>query len=141
LRELVSTFKRARVLVLTCATDPGIHQRAISAGAMGIVLKEHAAGVLIKAIKRVHCGELWLDASLMATMISMRSMKEKNPDEEKIAALTPREAQIVQLVAEGLNNERIATELRISEATVKNHLTSILDKLGVANKFELAVYA
>src|SRR5437016_866895 len=50
LRELVSTFKLARVLVLTCVTDPDVHQRAISAGAMGIVLKEHAAGVLIKAI-------------------------------------------------------------------------------------------
>jgi len=141
LRELVSTFNLARVLVLTCVTDPEIHQRAISSGAMGLVLKDHAPEVLVKAIKRVHSGELWLDPFLMATMVSRRPAKEKNSDMEKMSTLTPRESEIVQLVAEGLNNERIARELLISQATVKNHLTSILDKLGVTNKFELAVYA
>jgi DNA-binding NarL/FixJ family response regulator len=108
---------------------------------MGLVLKDHAPEVLVKAIKRVHSGELWLDPFLMATMVSRRPAKEKNSDMEKMSTLTPRESEIVQLVAEGLNTERIARELLISQATVKNHLTSILDKLGVTNKFELAVYA
>jgi len=141
LRELVLTFNLARVLVLTCATDPDVHQRAISSGAMGLVLKDHAPEVLVKAIRRVHSGELWLDPFLMATMVSRRPAKEKNLDVAQMATLTRRESEIVQLVAEGLNNERIARELLISQATVKNHLTSILDKLGVTNKFELAVYA
>jgi DNA-binding NarL/FixJ family response regulator len=141
LRELVSTFNLARVLVLTCVTDPDVHQRAISSGATGLVLKDHAPEVLLKAIKRVHSGELWLDPLLMATMVSRRPAKQKNSDVETMARLTRREGEIVELVAEGLNNEGIARQLFISQATVKNHLTSILDKLGVTNKFELAVYA
>ena len=141
LRELVSSFNLARVLVLTCVTDPEVHQRAISFGAMGLVLKHHAPEVLVKAIKRVHSGELWLDPFLMATMVSRRPANEKTSDVDRMATLTRRESEIVQLVAEGLNNERIAKELLISQATVKNHLTSILDKVGVTNKFELAVYA
>jgi len=141
LRELVSTFSPARVVVLTCINESDVHRRAISCGAMGLVLKDHVPEVLVKAIKRVHSGELWLDPTLMATIVGMRSMQQNDRNVEKMAMLTRRETQIVQLVAEGLNNESIARELVISQATVKNHLTSILAKLGVANKFELAVYA
>ena len=67
--------------------------------------------------------------------------EKTDPEAAKITRLTPREKEIVSLVSEGMNGEKIAAHLKISEATVRNHLTSILSKLGLANKFELAVYA
>jgi len=145
LPELLSTFKSARVLVLTCLTDTEAHEQAIAAGAVGVVLKQHAPSVLVKAIQRVHSGEVWLGRSLTTAVVtrlrSKTAPKRKDPDAEKITTLTPREREVIQLVAEGLNGQLIAKQLHISEATVKNHLTPILDKLGLANKFELAVYA
>ena len=135
LPELLSTFKSARVLVLTCLTDTEVHEQAIAAGAVGVVLKRHAPA-----------GEIWIVRSLTTARVTRfmgwkTAPKRKDPDAQKITTLTPREREVIQLVAEGLNGELIAKQLRISEATVRNHLTSILDKLGLANKFELAVYA
>ncbi len=135
LPELLSTSESARVLVLTCLTDTEVHEQAIAAGAVGVVLKRHAPA-----------GEIWIVRSLTTARVTRfmgwkTAPKRKDPDAQKITTLTPREREVIQLVAEGLNGERIGKQVRISEATVKNHLTSILDKLGLANKFELAVYA
>jgi DNA-binding NarL/FixJ family response regulator len=112
---------------------------------MGLVLKDKAAEVLIKAIETVHSGEVWLDGSLTASVISEISSVDKSrrpdPEAEKIRSLTGREREIVGLVCEGLKNKHIADRLFISEATVRNHLTSILSKLGLSDRFELALYA
>ena len=70
-----------------------------------------------------------------------RNRRPENSEAVKIAKLSPREREIITLIGEGLKNEAIAARLCISEATVRNHLTSVLDKLGVADRFELAVYA
>jgi DNA-binding NarL/FixJ family response regulator len=144
--RLLSAFSPAKVLVLTASLDTETHQRAISEGASGIVVKEHSPEVLINALRCVHSGELWLGRSLTAAVLTRivratAQQSKKDPELEKIATLTPREREIVGLVAQGLNGERIAQQLFISEFTVRNHLTSILDKLQLANKFELAVYA
>jgi DNA-binding NarL/FixJ family response regulator len=72
---------------------------------------------------------------------SHAEQSKRDPDAERIASLTPREREVVALIAQGLNGAQVATALRISEATVRNHLTSILSKLELSNKFELAVYA
>jgi DNA-binding NarL/FixJ family response regulator len=114
-------------------------------GAVGIVRKEKAAEVLISAVERVHKGEAWLDPSLMADVLSdmTRSAKGKKPDPEaqKIAALTNREREVIALVGEGIKSKEIAGRLFISETTVRHHLTSIFDKLGVADRIELLIYA
>ena len=146
LPELISRFPSAHTLVLTGTSDTDLHQLAVAAGARGIVLKEHAPEVLMKAIKQVHSGDLWFGRSLTTSLISKLSaanekLKRTDEEAEKIATLTPREKEVIQLVAQGLNGTRIASLLRISDSTVRNHLTSILDKLGLSNKFELAVYA
>jgi len=141
---LMDRFTPARILVLTALADTQQHLAAVAAGANGVVLKEQAPETLIQAIESVHSGEAWLGKSLMTAVmgkLSRASTEKQDPEAEKISKLTPREVEIVALVSEGLNGERIAKQLRISEATVRNHLTSILGKLGLSNKFELAVYA
>jgi DNA-binding NarL/FixJ family response regulator len=132
-RIIVLAHPRSR---LDCA-------KLVEHGAAGIVLKSEPLGVLIKAITKVHAGEAWLDRANMAKVLVRiaRNRRPENSEAVKIAKLSPREREIITLIGEGLKNAAIAARLCISEATVRNHLTSVLDKLGVADRFELAVYA
>lgn len=145
LRELVAAATRARVIILTGVRDPEIHRRAVHLGAMGLVLKDKATEVLIKAIEKVHSGEVWLDRSLTASVLTEMSQADESrrtdPDAKRISSLTDRELEITGLVCKGLKNRQIAEQLFISEATVRNHLTSILSKLALTDRFELALYA
>jgi len=144
MNALLERFPKTRILVLTALPDTQLHLSAVAGGASGVVVKEQAPEALLQAIEGVNAGEAWLAKSLMAAVMgkmSRETTEKPDPEAEKIARLTPRETEIVSLVSEGMNGERIATHLKISEATVRNHLTSILSKLGLANKFELAVYA
>ena len=145
LRELLVSAPRTRVLVLTGVRDPEAHKRAVHLGAMGLVFKDKAAEVLIKAIEKVHAGEVWLDRYLTASVLSEMSkpnqVRKVDPEGEKIRSLTNRELEIIGLVCEGLKNKQIADRLFISEATVRNHLTSILSKLELSDRFELALYS
>jgi DNA-binding NarL/FixJ family response regulator len=142
LPDLISTYTDARVLVLTSATDTEAHHQAIEAGAMGLVLKGEAAEVLIHAIRRVHAGEVWMTRSLTASVLTRISHGSTDDAEsKKIASLTKREREIIALIAHGFKRSQIADSLFISETTVRNHLTSILSKLELADRFELVFYA
>jgi two-component system, NarL family, nitrate/nitrite response regulator NarL len=145
IRELLSIAPASRVLILTGVRDPGLHQRAVRLGAMGIVSKEKAADVLIKAIEKIHAGEVWLDRSMTANVLAELAHPEQarrdDPEAGKLATLTDREKEIITLVCGGLKNKQIADKLFISEATVRNHLTSILSKLDLSDRFELAIYS
>jgi len=143
--DLIAAAGEARIIILTGLRDPEAHRQAVLLGAMGIVKKEKAAEVLITAIERVHQGEAWLDPSLMAgvlTEVTRSSRGRKtDPEADKIAALTKREREVIALVGEGIKSKEIAGRLFISETTVRHHLTSIFDKLGVADRVELLIYA
>jgi two-component system nitrate/nitrite response regulator NarL len=143
--DLIAAAGEARIIILTGLRDPEAHRQAVLLGAMGIVKKEKAAEVLITAIERVHAGEAWLDPSLMAGVLTemTRSGKGRKTDAEadKIATLTNREREVIALVGEGIKSKEIADRLFISETTVRHHLTSIFDKLGVADRVELLIYA
>ncbi len=134
----------SRVLVLTGVQTPESHRTAIRRGAMGIVLKQQAAGLLLKAIRKVHEGEVWIDRSMMSRVLSeVRTEKREEPDPElnKINGLTAREREVIALVTEGLKNKVIGKRLFISETTVTHHLSSIYSKLGVSDRLELVIYA
>lgn len=141
----LSAVPTARVVILTGLRDAEAHRRAVHMGALGLVFKEKAAEVLIKAIQKVYQGEVWLDRALTATVLTERShadeRRKPDPESEKIAFLTEREREVVGLVCEGLKNKQIGERLFISEATVRNHLTSILSKLSLSDRFELALFA
>ena len=145
LPDLLSAAKEARIIVLTGVRDIEAHRRAISLGAMGVVPKEKAAEVLIKAFEKVHAGEVWLDRSMMASVLAEMSKaketKKISPEAAKIATLTAREREVITLLGEGLKNKQIAERLFISDTTVRHHFTSIFSKLNVTDRFELLIYA
>jgi DNA-binding NarL/FixJ family response regulator len=142
LPELRGVAKSARVLVLTGLRGSESQRRAMLAGAMGVVLKDHAAEVLIKAIHKVHQGEVWLDRLTMGSVLDeMTQASEINPEKGKIASLTDREREVIALIAEGLKNKEIGKRLFISETTVTHHLSSIFSKLEVTDRLELVIYA
>ena len=145
MRQMLDTVKGARILVLTSFRQADNHKRAVRLGAMGLILKENAEEVLVKAIEKVYAGEVWLDRSLTASVLAdfsrLTPPQERDPEAAKIARLTQREHDIIPLVCNGLHNNQIGDRLLISEATVRNHLTSILSKLGLSDRFELAIYS
>jgi two-component system, NarL family, nitrate/nitrite response regulator NarL len=145
LQEMVASTKPARLLVLTGTADLESHYCAVRLGAMGLVLKERPAEVLVKAIEKVHAGEVWLDRSAIAGVLRGLSNGSEDAsvdsDVARIANLTERERGVIAVIGEGLKNRQIAERLFISETTVRHHLSSIFDKLGVSDRFELLVYA
>lgn len=145
LPELRDAFPDARFIILTGVRDVAVHTRALQLGASGLVRKEKAAEDLTKAIRRVHLGELWFDRNIMGNALSKlrhsANLKDSDPEIAKIGTLTERERQVIVLIGQGLKNKDIATRLFISETTVRHHLTSIFDKLGVSDRLELLIYA
>lgn len=142
LPELREVARNARVLVLTGLRSSKSQRQAMRAGAMGVVLKEHAAEVLLKAIEKVHQGEVWLDRLTIGSVLEEISQERKeDPEKAKIAILTDREREVISLVGEGLRNKQIAERLFISETTVTHHLGSVFSKLDVSDRLELIIYA
>lgn len=144
--ELAELSGQCRVIVLTSISDNEMHYRAIQLGAMGLVLKNKDTQVLFKAIEKVRLGEAWLDRSTIAKVLSRRVRPLSDGDgkvseSSKIGNLTRRERDIITLVAQGLKNKQIAGHLAISDITVRHHLTSVFNKLDVADRFELIIYA
>lgn len=141
--ELREASKTARILVLTGARNSETHQQAAQLGAMGVVLKEDAADLLLKAIEKVFLGEAWLDRITMGSLLWQLSSHQEpsDPQTQKIASLTEREHEVIALIAEGLKNRQIAQRLFISPTTVTHHLSSIYAKLGVSDRLELVIYA
>ena len=143
LPELRAATPKARVLVLTSSKDVDVHRQAVRLGAAGIVLKDQEPELLIKAIRKVHAGEVWLDRTTTGNLFHEMTQNsgELDPEQSKIQSLTDREFQVIKLIAEGLKNKEIAKRLFISETTVTHHLSSIFSKLEVSDRLELVIYA
>ena len=142
LPELCQASPKSRVLILTGVQSPDSHRRAIRRGAMGIVLKEHAADQLLKAIKKVNEGEVWIERSMVGDMIQELSRPPLvDPEMVKIESLTEREREVIALVGEGLKNKQVGERLFISETTVTHHLSSVFSKLDVSDRLALIIYA
>jgi DNA-binding NarL/FixJ family response regulator len=120
-------------------------------GTQGIVLKQSATELLIKSIRKVHAGEIWLDSHTTAAVMRQfatgaddlpaATVPSSSSRERERSLLSAREREIVALVAQGFKNKEMAEKMFISEQTVKNHLHNIFDKLGVSDRLELALYA
>ncbi len=137
--------------MLTASDDKNEFVQAMKLGTSGIVLKQTATELLIKSIRKVHAGEIWLDSHTTAAVIRQfvanddaAAAASRPPaagrDRER-SPLSQREREIVALVAQGFKNKEMAEKMFISEQTVKNHLHNIFDKLGVSDRLELALYA
>ena len=130
-----------RVIVLTAAEDDRDVVRAMRLGARGVVLKQSASDLLLKSIRKVADGEIWLDNRMTSEVIDAFKKSAEAGQRCEKPLLSDREKEIVQLVAQGFRNREIGEKLFISEQTVKNHLHNIFDKLGGSDRLELALYA
>jgi RNA polymerase sigma factor (sigma-70 family) len=142
---LCSASRRTRILVLTGNGNTEVYTRAVLLGAVGVLQKDNAAEVLMKALEKISEGEAWIDRSTLANVLAEISRhneaKEVDNDLARIATLTPRERQVISLVCAGLKNKQIAQRLFISESTVRHHLSAIFGKLELSGRFDLIIYA
>jgi DNA-binding NarL/FixJ family response regulator len=138
---------KARVIVLTASEDKNEWVQAMKLGCAGIVVKQTQPEMIVKSIRKVYEGEVWLDShTTAAVMRQFASPAEAGPASagrggRTRSPLSNREREIVALVAQGYRNREMAEKMFISEQTVKNHLHNIFDKLGVSDRLELALYA
>ncbi len=144
IRDLAASDARPRTIVLGTATDTARITEALMLGARGAVLDNSPAHLLVKSIRSVMQGKLWAgDRAVSSRSAAIRSACGSPPGSEPLQTfgLTRRELQIVSASVSGYSNRQIAARLKITEDTVKHHLTHIYDKVGVYNRLELALFA
>ncbi len=138
LRELQGCGRRARALVLTSAPDQALVSLAVQAGAAGFLYKDVDPDALVRAIRSVHDGHTLLAPEAAGSLLRSGAAASAV---QGIGALTAREREVLAQIAEGRSNREIARLLRVSEKTVKTHVSSVLAKLGVADRTQAALLA
>jgi len=135
----------SKVVILSANRDQVTLLAAVKAGARGVVSKEAPTDDVLAAVRKVHGGELWLDQSLMQALLGqlVAPAPKADPESGRIASLTAREREVIGMIVQGKGalNKDLAERAFISERTLRNHLTTIYQKLDVANRLELYVYA
>lgn len=130
--EILKLDPKAKILLITTFQDDEYISQALSLGSRGYILKQNIDSI-IPSIKAVFSGNMVFDSKIVA---SMKKHKEKDLNGE----LSDREVEILTLVAKGLNNKEIASKLYLSEGTVRNYISIILDKLSLRDRTQLAIY-
>lgn len=141
-RAILADRPSTRVVVLTVLSDEQDVERAVQAGACGFLAKETPIDEVVSAVRAAALGAAWLSPRAADVVLGRvrRADLEKAPDQE-IEALSPRELDVLQLIARGMENAEIAGTLNISPRTAKNHVSNILAKLGVPSRIQAAIYA
>jgi two-component system, NarL family, nitrate/nitrite response regulator NarL len=140
LREMARLESATRVVVLTAAVSDDDVLEAIRLGIRGLVLKESAPKALVECVRRVHAGGQYIEPRFLTRALDAAQRRDAG-HRELTGLLTPRELQVLRMVAAGLRNRAIAQQLEISEGTVKIHLHNIYEKVDVENRVELALFA
>ncbi|HEY2693321.1 MAG TPA: response regulator transcription factor [Streptosporangiaceae bacterium] len=138
LNELRDAGLRARALVLTSAADRGLETLAVQAGAAGFLYKDVDPDALVRALRSVHDGHTLLAPDVAGALLRSGTAA---PAVRGIGALTGREREVLEQIAQGRSNREIARLLQVSEKTVKTHVSSVLAKLGVADRTQAALLA
>ncbi|ORT94400.1 DNA-binding response regulator, partial [Frankia casuarinae] len=138
-RDIRSAHPDVACLILTSYDDDEALFSAIMAGAAGYVLKEIRGNDLVSAIRTVAAGGSLLSPSVTRRVLDR--MRQGPREDPTLASLSAREREILQHIAEGLTNRQIGTRIHLSEKTVKNYVSSILEKLGMTSRTQAAVYA
>ena len=144
LRELSTLSTSTRTLILTAEVGDSDIVEALQLGARGVVMKQTASDLVFKSMRAVMAGQYWVGRECVGELIDKMRERHAVPAPELRHAtfgLTARELEIVSTVVGGYANSDIAQKYSISVKTVKHHLTNIFDKLGVANRLELALFA
>lgn len=139
--EITRQHPEVQVLILTAYPDEEFLVRAIEAGAAGYVLKRAGSRELLQALEALARGKAILDPAVTRKMLEQFRRRARAAHADAFKELTPRERQILVRIAEGKTNREIAEELFLTEKTVRNYVSIILDKLGLSNRVEAAAYA
>jgi DNA-binding NarL/FixJ family response regulator len=143
LRELstVDETLKTKIIVLTAAVERIQIVQALQMGARGVVMKEAATQLLMKAIRTVMSGQYWIGREAVGDIVDFMRTNASGEKAPRNFGLTKREMEILAAIVAGLSNKEIARRFALSEDTVKHHLTNIFDKVGVASRLELALFA
>ena len=136
----------SHIIIFTEIHDQAAVDRAVFNGARGVIYKQEPTQNILKAIEKIHAGELWLDRGTTGRIFTNFLRAGQKPEDsitKKIAALTRKERLIINAFASeaGASNKKLATKLCIGEQTLRNHLTSIFSKLEITNRFDLFMFA
>ena len=140
-RQITARFPQIKVVMLTSFADDELVVRAIRAGAVGYVLKQVDNAELLRAIEAAARGEALLDPATTARLLARVRENERKADEDAFRELSDRELDVLAPLARGKTNAEIGRLLNLSEKTVSNYVSSILEKLHLTNRIELATYA
>lgn len=139
LKQMKVDDSKVRVLILTVHNEMDYLMKAVDIGVDGYILKDSESAELKKAIKAVRDGENYIQPSLIPALNSQ--LLNRDTDKDKISLLTNRELEVLVQVANGMFNKEIATNLNISERTVKNHISNIFKKIDISDRTQAAVFA
>lgn len=140
-RQIRAKFPDIKILVLTTYDDDEWLFDAIRAGASGYLLKDTPRQKLIEAIRGTVEGKSFLDPIVAGKLMVQVASNQKQPASLLVEKLTDRELEVLRLVAKGFPNSEIAAQLHLSEGTVRNHVSAVLEKLGVSDRTQAAVIA
>jgi DNA-binding NarL/FixJ family response regulator len=140
-RQITARFPESKVVMLTSFADDELVMRAISAGAMGYVLKQVGNEELLRAIRAAARGEALLDSSTTAILLSRVREVDRKSKEDAFRELSDREMDVLVQLARGKTNAEIGRILNLSEKTVGNYIGTMFEKLHLNNRIELAIYA
>ena len=144
LKAIAAGSMRVRTILVTGSMTRTDVLTALQHGARGIVMKDASADLLFKSIRAVMNGQFWIEREAVSDLVA--ALRESRPATPSLSSLgpfnlTPRELDVLRAVVEGDANKEVASRLGVTEPTVKHHLTSIYDKVGVSNRLELALFA
>ena len=140
-REIHAKFPKIKILVLTTYDDDEWVFDAIRAGASGYLLKDTPRQKIVEAIHGTLKGKSFVDPAIAGKLLNQVASKQTQPASMLTDKLTERELDVLRLIAKGINNSEIANQLHLSEGTVRNHVSAILEKLGVSDRTQAAVIA
>ena len=140
-REIRTKFPAIKILVLTTYDDDEWVFDAIRAGASGYLLKDTPRQKIVEAIRGTMDGKSFVDPAVAGKLLNQVASKQTQPTSILTDKLTERELDVLRLIAKGINNSEIANQLHLSEGTVRNHVSAILEKLGVSDRTQAAVIA
>lgn len=139
LKKLKQNQSKVKVLILTVHNELDYLMNAVDIGVEGYIMKDSESSELKKAIRAVRDGENYIQSSLIPALNNR--LMNRDIDKDKVASLTNRELEVLIQVANGMFNKEIATNLNISERTVKNHISNIFKKIEVSDRTQAAVFA
>lgn len=140
-RQIHARFPQIKILVLTTYDDDEWVFDAIRAGASGYLLKDTSRQKIIEAIRGTMDGKAFIDPNVAGKLMNQVASHQKQPTSILAEKLTDRELDVLRLIAKGFTNNDIAGQLHLSEGTVRNHVSAILEKLGVSDRTQAAVIA